>query len=81
LVRCREELGVVEAQFLQLDDDADAAAVDAAVAGDRWSAHLADEDRRHASVLDRRRRDLVAEIARLEREQDDLLDRLGPGGA
>ncbi|MFM7536736.1 MAG: hypothetical protein ACKO91_13220 [Acidimicrobiales bacterium] len=85
LVRVRAELGEVEAQYRQLADDADDAGRDALVAGDRWSAHLAAEDRRHADALDRRRRDLLGELARLEADQDELLDRLnqldrpGPG--
>lgn len=79
LVRARTELRELEAQYGQLADDADDADRDAAVAGDRWSAHLAQHDRRHAEAFDRRRRELVAEVARLEALQDELLDRLGPG--
>jgi hypothetical protein len=76
LTSVRRELAVVEEQHAALAWDADAAELDAAVAGDRWSAHVAGEDRRHADALERRRRDLRAEIARLEAEQDALLDRL-----
>ncbi len=76
LVRVRAELREVEAQYRQLADDADDAGRDAIVAGDRWSAHLAAEDRRHADALDRRRRDLLDELVRLEADQDALLDRM-----
>lgn len=73
----REDLRVTDEQLLQLESEADDARLRALVS----ETPLADREHRraarHADALRRHREDLAARIARLEADQDALLDRLG----
>ena len=76
LRQLRDELDVSAEQLAHLADAADEARLRALVS----ETPLADRDRRaaerHAEVMRRHRAQVEAEIARLERRQDELLDRL-----
>lgn len=76
LKRLREELRVAEEQLARLADDADDARLRALVS----ETPLADRDHRdaerHADAMRRHHASVAAEIAELERSQDELLDRL-----
>jgi hypothetical protein len=76
LKRLREELSVAAEQLARLADDADDARLRALVS----ETPLADRDHRdadrHAEAMRRHHAAVVAEIHKLERSQDELLDRL-----
>lgn len=76
LVRLREELSITDEQLAQLADVADDARLRALVS----ETPLADEDHRqaerHVETMRKHKEHVVAEIARLEATQDELLDRL-----
>ena len=76
LRQLRDELDVSAEQLAHLADAADEARLRALVS----ETPLADRDRRaagrHAEAMRRHRAQVEAEIARLERRQDELLDRL-----
>jgi uncharacterized protein (DUF3084 family) len=72
----REELGVADEQFAALADEADDARLRALVSETPMAGREHDEARRHADAMARHRADLAAQIAELERRQDELLDRL-----
>jgi hypothetical protein len=76
LVLARDELAVVEQQLVALDDDADDARVQALVSDNRGDAQGDRDAIKSAEAMSRSRDALVQSIARLEREQDVLLDRL-----
>ncbi len=80
LRRAREELAIVDEQLLHLAGDADDATIHALVAESALAEREQVEARRHADAMRARRAELAAAIAGLERDQDALLDRLGPGG-
>ena len=75
LHKLRGELAVSSEQLAHLADAADDARLRALVS----EAPLADHDRRqaerHADAMRRHRAKVEAEIAKLERDQDELLDR------
>ena len=76
LVRARQELAVVEEQLEVFLETADEARIRALVS----ETPLADRDwhdaQRHAAAMTRSRDTAGARVAELEREQDDLLDKL-----
>jgi hypothetical protein len=76
LVSLREELTITDEQLGHLADITDDTRIRAMVS----ETPLADEDHREAertsSAMARHRVDLLASIARLEAEQDELLDKL-----
>ncbi|HEY3143337.1 MAG TPA: hypothetical protein VGJ86_19520 [Acidimicrobiales bacterium] len=76
LRQLREELGVSDEQLTHLADAADDARLRALVS----ETPLAGEDHRqaerHAEAMRRHRAKVLEEIGRLERSQDELLDRL-----
>ena len=73
----REELRVTESELQHFAEEADDARVRALVAEGPGEAQRAARDAaRHAEAIERQRRHLLAEIERLERTQDDLLDQL-----
>ena len=79
LVALREELRIIDEQALHLADDASDAALRAIVSDAPHERSQAREADGHAAAMARHRAHVVAEIARLERAQDELLDRLGGG--
>lgn len=72
----RAELAVIDEQLRHLDDDADDQAMRALVDENTASAREAREARGHVEAMGRHRARVVDEIDRLERRQDELLDRL-----
>ena len=76
LKRLRAELGVVDEQLLFFSEAADEARLRALVS----ETPLADKEHReaqkHAEAMTRRRAEIVASIAELERSQNELLDKL-----
>ena len=72
----REELAVVDEQLAAFVDSADDARLRALVSETPLAGREHTEARRHADAMARHRSDLVVEVERLERSQDDLLDRL-----
>ncbi len=76
LVRLRSDLAVAEEQLAHLVADADDARVRSLVSETALSERAHRGAERHARAMERHRDDLLAEIARLESAQDDLLDRL-----
>ena len=79
LASLREELRVIDEQAVYLGDDAVDAELRALVSESPYEASVAREASGHAEAMARHRSKVVEEIARLEREQDELLDRLAGG--
>ncbi|MGH9150392.1 MAG: hypothetical protein ACRD0D_10140 [Acidimicrobiales bacterium] len=76
LRRAREELAVIDEQVAVFVDAADDARIRALVSETPQADREHHEAQRHADAMSRSRADLVATIAKLERDQDALLDRL-----
>lgn len=72
----REEIAVVDEQLLHLVDAADDARLRALVSETPVSGREHQEAARHAEAMRSHRRKVHEQIAKLERDQDDLLDRL-----
>ncbi len=79
LQRLRSDLAVAEEQLAHLSADATDARVRALVSETAQSGGEHRNAERHARAMERHRDDVVADIARLEATQDDLLDRMGSG--
>ncbi len=79
LKELREELGVVDEQLACLGEVADDARLRALVSETPVAGHEHEQAQRHADAMARHRADLLARIERLERSQDELLDRLLAG--
>jgi hypothetical protein len=76
LKELRAELDVTDEQLRALTDDADEARLRALVSETPLADSEHREARKHAEAMARHRADVVAAIERLERDQDELLDRL-----
>jgi hypothetical protein len=72
----RDELRVIDEQLLQLASEADDTRLRAMVSETPLSEREYRDAQRHADAMAKRRGDVVANIAELERRQDELLDRL-----
>ncbi len=72
----RAELAVVDEQLAFLDDAASEARLRAMVSETPMADREHREAQKHADAMGRHRAEVAAEIARLEAQQDDLLDRL-----
>jgi predicted nuclease with TOPRIM domain len=72
----RGELAMVEEQLGRLVDDADELALRALVSETPGASFESNDARKHVDAMRRHRDHVVAEIAALERRQDELLDRL-----
>lgn len=79
LRRLREELEVTDEQLLQLAEEADDARIRALVSETPSAAREHSEAAGHADAMRRHREAVMAEIARLEQAQDELLDRFQAG--
>lgn len=75
----RAELGVTDEQMAQLGEEAEDARIRALVSETALSQREHHDAERHAAAMSRHRAGVLAEIERLERDQDDLLDQLGGG--
>lgn len=76
LRQLREDLEVSDEQLTHLTEAADDARLRALVSETPQSDRDHRDADRHAGAMRRHRADVVEEIARLEGEQDELLDRL-----
>jgi hypothetical protein len=81
LKELREELGVVDEQLACLGEAADDARLRALVSETPVAGQEYHEAQRHADAMAGHRAELLARIERLERAQDELLDRLLAGTA
>ena len=77
--RLREDLQVTDEQLLQLADEADDARIRSLVSETPFSEREHKEAEGHADAMRRHRQAVQEEIARLERTQDELLDRFQAG--
>ncbi len=76
LRQLRAELGVVEEQLAFLADAADDARMRAMVSETPMADREHRDAQKHADAMSRHRAELVAQIAELQRAQDELLERL-----
>jgi hypothetical protein len=81
LKKLRADLAITDEQLRALTDEADDARLRALVSETPLAEQEHREAHRHADAMARHRADVVADIERLERMQDDLLDRLTAGSA
>lgn len=72
----RAELAVIDEQLRQLADEADDARLRSLVSETPIAEREHREAARHAEAMQRQRLEVVGDISRLERQQDELLDRL-----
>ena len=72
----REELGVADEQLAALTETAEEARLRALVSETPLADRESLEAGRHADAMARHRADLLSEVQKLERVQDDLLGRL-----
>jgi hypothetical protein len=72
----RDELRIAEEQLAALAEEADDARLRALVSETPLAEHEHTEAQKHADAMARHRDVVAADIADLERSQDDLLDRL-----
>jgi chromosome segregation ATPase len=72
----RSELAVIDEQLLHLGEDADDQELRALVSETAGASFEARDARRHVESMQRHRAHVVAEIAALERRQDELLDEM-----
>ncbi len=75
----RDDLAVADEQLLQFTGDADDARLRSLVSETPLSEREHRDAQRHAEAMARHRAAVQAEIDRLERTQDELLDRLVEG--
>jgi hypothetical protein len=76
LKKLRHELAVAEEQLLHFADEADDARLRALVSETPISERDFRDAQRHAELMRRSRDEMAAEIAALEKNQDELLDQL-----
>ncbi|HUP72593.1 MAG TPA: hypothetical protein VM282_06055 [Acidimicrobiales bacterium] len=80
LKRLRQELAVANEQLLHFGDEADDARLRALVSETPVAERDFRDAERHAELVRRSRDEMLAEIATLEKNQDELLDRLASEG-
>lgn len=79
LKRSRQELAVLDEQYNALVEAADEARIRSLVSETPLANKEYQEAQRHADALKRSREAVVAAMAGLQRDQDELLERLVPG--
>jgi len=72
----RQELGIVEEQLIQVSDEAEESRLRSLVSETPLAAHEHRESAKAAAAIRRDRDAKLQRLAKLERKQDDLLDRL-----
>jgi hypothetical protein len=72
----RRELSVADEQLAHLDEEAEDARLRALVSETPVAERDHREAQRHAEAMRRHRLEVASELSRLERSQDELLDRL-----
>ncbi len=80
LKKLRAELAVADEQCSHFDTEADDARLRAMVSETPLSEREFRDAQRHADAMRRHREDLDGEIGQLERQLDELLDKLTAGG-
>ncbi len=76
LAQLRADLALADEQLAHFADDTDDARLRALVSETPLAEHEHREAERHSSAMARHRNELVERIAKLEAEQDVLLDKL-----
>jgi len=76
----RNELALADEQLAQLADEADDARLRSLVSETPIAEREHREAARHADAMTRHRNEVIGDIARLERQQDELLDLLNASG-
>jgi hypothetical protein len=76
LKQLRQDLAVADEQLGALAEMADDARLRALVSETPLAAQELREAQKHADAMSRHRAEVIEEIASLERDQDDLLDRM-----
>jgi hypothetical protein len=76
LKQVRDELGVAEEQLAHFAEEAEEARLRALVSETPLADREHHEAQKHADAMGRHRAALLAQVAELEKAQDDLLDRL-----
>jgi hypothetical protein len=79
LAALRDELRIIDEQAMYLTDDADDLELRAVLSDSDRARYVAREASGHAAAMARHREHVVTEIARLDAEQDTLLDQLLSG--
>ena len=74
--RLRDELAVLDEQRAHMAEDAEDARLRALVSETPIAQQVHRDAARHVAALDRRRQEIVADLASLEELQDRLLDEL-----
>ncbi|HVN52509.1 MAG TPA: hypothetical protein VMT43_13830 [Acidimicrobiales bacterium] len=80
LREARDELAVVDEQLAHLAGEAEEARIRSLLSETPLAEHEHREAARHADAMARHRAAVIGEIERLERVQDELLDRLIAAG-
>jgi len=81
LRKTREELAIADEQLMALAEAADEARLRSLVSETPLAAKESQEAQRHADAMAGARDGLASQVKRLERELDELLDKLVPGNA
>lgn len=76
IVRLRGELALVDEQLAQLVDEADEARIRSLVSETPLAEREHHDAQRHMDAMTAHRNSVVANMAKLERTQDELLDKL-----
>ena len=76
LKKLRQQLAVADEQLVHFSDEADDARLRALVSETPLAEREFRDAQRHAELMRRSRDETLAEIATLERNQDELLDQL-----
>jgi uncharacterized protein (DUF3084 family) len=76
----RDELGVLDEQLIQVSDEAEDSRLRALVSETPLAAHEQRESAKAVAAVKRDREGKLKRLQRLERKQDDLLDRLTEAG-
>jgi hypothetical protein len=77
LLKAREELAVLDEQYLVVSEEADDARIRSLVSETPLAAQDYSETQRHAESMERARVALRATVADLQRRQDELLSHVG----
>jgi hypothetical protein len=72
----QEELGVLAEQLAHLDESAQEAQTQALVSGSPLDEQEHRDASRHADAMRRHRDDVLSQVAKLDVQQDELLDQL-----
>ncbi len=80
LTKLREEIGVLDEQLIQVTDEAEDSRLRSLVSETPLAAHEQRETAKAVAAVKRDREGKMKRLRKLERKQDDLLDRLIEAG-